>query len=139
MNGIALFRFHCTQIIHRLAEHVQHAAQRLAPDRHGDGPARVERLHAAYHALGGLHGDGANAPFAKVLLHFGDDVDRRRHVKAFADDPDRVINFGQVVLLEEHVQHRADDLHHMPHRTYASMFTAWSFPDIICSLGLKNS
>ena len=61
--------------VDRLAEHVQHAAERLGPDRHRDRLAEVDRLHAALHAVGRLHRDRAHAVLAEVLLDFGDDVD----------------------------------------------------------------
>ena len=61
--------------IDRLAEHVQHAAQRLGSDRHRNRLAEVDHLHAALHAVGRLHGDRAHAVFAEVLFDFGDDVD----------------------------------------------------------------
>ena len=66
-----------TKLVDRLADHVEDAAQRRAAHRHGDGAAGIDGLHAADHALGRLHGDGADAAFAEVLLHLEDDVDRR--------------------------------------------------------------
>ena len=55
--------------VDRLAEHVEHAAERLRPDRHRDRRAEVDDLHAALHAVGRLHRDGAHAVLADVLLH----------------------------------------------------------------------
>ena len=60
------------------------------------GAPSVERFHAAHQAVGGLHGDGANAAFADVLRDFADDVDRRRHVEAFAGDADGVVDLRDV-------------------------------------------
>ncbi len=66
------------ELVHRLADHVDHAAQRLFAHRHADGAAQVDGLHAAHHAVGGFHGDRAHAAFAQVLLHLEDHVDGRR-------------------------------------------------------------
>ena len=57
------------ELVDGFAEHVEHAAKRLAADRHHDARAGVDRLHAAHHALGGDHGDAAHAAFAEMLLH----------------------------------------------------------------------
>ena len=76
VNRIALLGVHRTHVVHRLADHVQHAAQRLLADRHCNRAARARRLHAAHQAFGGLQRDGAHAAFADVLRHFADDVDR---------------------------------------------------------------
>ena len=81
VNRPALLRLDRTiREVDRLAEHVQHAAERLGPDRHRDRLAEVDRLHAALHAVGRLHRDGAHAVLAEVLLDLGDDVDRRAAV-----------------------------------------------------------
>jgi hypothetical protein len=40
------------------------------------GCAGVDRLHAADHAVGRLHGDAAHLVLAEVLGDLGDDVDR---------------------------------------------------------------
>ena len=66
--------------VDRLAEHVHDAAQRRRADRHRDRPAGVDRLHAALHAVGRLHRDGAHAVLAQVLLDLDDDVDGVRRV-----------------------------------------------------------
>jgi hypothetical protein len=81
VNRIALFVFHGAEIIHRLAEHVQHAAERAAAHRHGNRLAEIERLHAAHQTFGRLHRDAAHAAFAQVLLDFRDDIQRLRTSK----------------------------------------------------------
>ena len=78
MDRVALGGIDRAQLVHRVADDVQHAAQRLAAHGHRDGAAEVDGLHAAHHAFGGLHGDAAHAAFAELLLHFQDDVDGRR-------------------------------------------------------------
>ena len=74
--GIALGGVDRAQLVHGLADDVQHAAQGLAAHGNGDGAAEVDGLHAAHHAFGGLHGDAAHAAFAELLLDFQDDVER---------------------------------------------------------------
>ena len=78
--GITLGVLNRAELVHRLADDVQYAAQRPAADGHGDGAALIDGLHAAHHAFGGLHGDATHAALAQVLLHFEDNVDGRRHV-----------------------------------------------------------
>ena len=62
--------------VDRLAEHVHDAPERGRADRHRDRRAGVDDLHAAAHAVGRLHRDGAHAVLAEVLLDLRDDVDR---------------------------------------------------------------
>ena len=78
MNGITLGGIDRAKLVHGIADDVEHAAQRLAADGNGDRAAEVQRFHAAHHALGRLHGDAAHAALAQLLLHFQDDVERRR-------------------------------------------------------------
>ena len=101
MDRPVLLRFHRpVREIDRLAEHVHHAAERAGADRHLNRMAEIGRLHASLHAVGRLHGDGAHAVLAEVLLHFGDDVERRRAAGAVGDDPERVVDFRQVAGFE---------------------------------------
>ncbi len=80
------------ELIDRLADDVEHAAQRLFAYGHADGAAEVDGLHAADHAVGGFHGDGAHATLAQVLLDFEDDVDGRGDGEAVAGDAQRLID-----------------------------------------------
>ena len=98
VNRPALLRLHRPiREVDRLAEHVQHAAERLGSDRHRDRLAEVDRLHAALHAVGRLHRDGAHAVLAEVLLDLGDDVDAPRAASlASGLDAQRVVDRGQV-------------------------------------------
>ena len=114
MNRIALLGIDRPHLVHRLAEHVQHAAQGLLAHRHADGAAEADRLHAAHQALGGLHRDGADAAFADVLLGFADDVDGLGDVEAFAGDADRGIDFRDLTFGELAVDGGAGDLDYMP-------------------------
>ena len=61
-------------LVDRLAEQVEDAAERDVADRHGDRAAGVDDLHAAREAVGGVHGDRADAVVAEVLLHLADEV-----------------------------------------------------------------
>ena len=84
VNGHARLFADGAELVHRLADHVDHAAQRLFAHGHADGPAQVDGLHAAHHAVGGFHGHGAHAALAQVLLHFEDHVDGRGDREAVA-------------------------------------------------------
>ena len=70
-------RVHRAELVHGLAKHVQHAAQRRAAHGNHDARAGIDRLHAAHHALGRDHRDAAHAALAQVLLHLDDHVQRR--------------------------------------------------------------
>ena len=63
-------------VVDGLAEHVDETAERLLADGHGHGLAGVDDLDAAGQAVGGVHGDGAHAVVAEVLLHLGDQLAR---------------------------------------------------------------
>ena len=94
--------------IHRLAQHVEDAAQRRLADGYGDRLAGIHDLHAAHHAVGRGHRHGAHLVPPDVLLHLGGQADRR--AVAFVIDHDGVVDLGQPLRLELHVQHGADDL-----------------------------
>jgi hypothetical protein len=101
------------ELVHRLADHVEHAAQRLLAHRHADGAAEVDGLHAAHHAVGGFHGHRAHAAFAQVLLHFEDDVDGRGHGEAVADDAQRLIDGRHRRFFKLHVDRRTGNLNYL--------------------------
>ena len=60
-------------------------------------------------SVGAAHGNGPNLVLPDVLLHFGREFDR--NCTAGILDLECVIDLGQVLRLEFHVEHRADDLH----------------------------
>ncbi len=95
--------------VDRLAEHVQHAPERLGADRHRDRPAQVLGLHAALQAVGRLHRDRAHAVLAEVLLDLDDDVDVLIGA-GWPRDAHGVVDRGQVAAGELDVDDRADDL-----------------------------
>ena len=110
MNGPLLSRIHRTHVVHRLADDVQHAAQRLVADRNFDAVAQADGLHAAHHAVGGLQRDGAHAAFADVLRHFHHHVDGDAGIKAFAGDVDGRVDDGNLVLGKLNVDGRSGHL-----------------------------
>ncbi len=111
MNRPALLRLHRPiREVHRLAEHVQHAAERLRPDRHRNRLAEVDRLHAALQAVGRLHRHRADAVLAEMLLDLGDDVERFAPFLRRRLDAQRVVDRRQVPGFELDVHDRSDDL-----------------------------
>ena len=113
VNGHSVFVLDRTQFVDRFADHVHDAAQRAAAHGHGNRSALVDGLHAAHHAVGGLHGDAAHAAFAQVLLHFENDVDRRGHVEAVADDAQRLVNRRQCPFGKLHVHRGTGNLNYL--------------------------
>ena len=81
--------------VDRLAEHVEEPAERRLADRHGDRRAGVDDVDAARDAVGGVHGDRADAVVAEVLLHLRDQVDRRAPVLLGELDPERGVDLRQ--------------------------------------------
>jgi hypothetical protein len=100
------------RFVHRLANHVDHAAQRFLAHGHADRPAHVDGLHAAHHAVRRLHGHRAHAALAQVLLDFEDYIDGRGHLEALVGDAQRLINRRHRRLFKLHVHGRAGDLNH---------------------------
>ena len=114
MDRPALGNLDVAQLVHGLADDVDHAAEGGLADRHRDRLAGVLRAHAAHHAVGRLHGDRADAVFAEVLLHLADDVHRNAGLLARVDDAHRVVDRRQVALVELDVDDRTDDLNDFP-------------------------
>ena len=110
MNRHPFARAHRAQFIHRIADHVNDAAQGLFAHRHGDGPAKINGFHATHHAVCRLHGDAAHAAFAEMLLHFQNDFNGRGHLKAFAGDAQRLVNRRHGRFGELHVHRGSGDL-----------------------------
>ena len=108
---------------------LRHAAQRFLAHRHADGAAEVDGLHAAHHAVGGLHGHGAHAAFAQVLLHLEDHIDGRGHGEAVARDAQRLIDGRHGRFFKLHVHGRAGDLNY-----FADVFC-----HLFCLLNLRGA
>ena len=111
VDGIALLRVHRSQIVDRLADDVEHAAQRSATHGHSDGAALVDGLHAAHHAFGGFHGDAAHAAFAQMLLDLEDDVDGKRNGEPVVDHAQGLVNGGHGGFFELHVHRGTGNLY----------------------------
>ena len=55
--------------VDRLTEHVEDSSQRGLPDRHGDRCTSVDHVDAARDPVRRIHGDGADAVVAEMLLN----------------------------------------------------------------------
>ena len=110
MDGHARLFADGAELVDRLADDVEDAAQRLLAHGHADGSAEVDGVHAADHAVGGFHGHGADAALAEVLLDLEDDVDGRGDGEAVADDAERLIDGRHGRFFELHVYGGAGDL-----------------------------
>ena len=89
-----------------LSESIKQPTERLRPHRNLNRVAEVGSRHAALHAVGRLHRDGAHPVLAEVLLDLRDDVDlpvRRRHAQ-------RVVDLRKMAGVELDVDDRPDDL-----------------------------
>ena len=73
------------------------------------GPPVSVRRRAAAEAVGGVHGDGAHATVAEVLLHLRHELGGAA-VAVAQVDLERVVDRGQVPVLERDVEHDALDL-----------------------------
>ena len=89
--------------VHRLADHVHDAAQRLVADGNGDRLTCVGDVLAAHEAFGEVHGDRAHSALAEVLRHL------EHQAVALVCGLERVENFGQMPV-ELHVD---DGAHHL--------------------------
>jgi len=113
MNRPALLRLdRPIRVVHRLAEHVEDAAERLGPHGHRDRGAGIDRGHATRHAVGRLHRHRAHTILAEVLLDLADDVDLLDARSALGDDADGVVDVRQS-LGEFNVDDWPDDLDHL--------------------------
>ncbi len=113
VNRHSLFVLDRAELIDRLADHVHHATQCAAADGNRNRSALIDGLHAAHHAVGGLHGDTAHATFSQVLLHFENDADRTGHGEAVAHNLHGLIDGRQLALGELYVDRGARDLDYM--------------------------
>ena len=103
------------ELIHGLAQHVHHPAERGAAHRHADALSQIVGLHPAHQAFGRLHRHRTHASFAQVLLHLGGHVNWFGNVVAVTGDMDGVVDRWQIAALESHVKHRPDHLHDVSH------------------------
>jgi len=103
VDGVVDVGFGRRPAVHRLAGHVEDAAQRDRADGNLDGRAGGDDLAAARHAVGRAHGDGAHRAAAQVLLHFQDEFALRRF------QGQRLVNLRQLPFRELYVHDNATD------------------------------
>ncbi len=103
MDRPTLFGLHRSRLVDGPAQDVHHPAQGGGPHRHGDGGAGAGYLHAPLESVRGAHGDAAHRAVAGMLLHLQGQL--------AIHQLQGVVDLGQVLRLEVHVHHRADDLH----------------------------
>ena len=113
VNGHARLFADGAEIVHRLADDVNHAAQRLFAHRHADGSAQVDGLHAANHAVGGFHRNRAHAPLAQVLLDFENYRNGRGNLEALAGNAQRLIDGRHCRFFKLHVHRGTGDLDYL--------------------------
>ncbi len=133
VNGHARLFADGAEVVDGVADDVEHAAQRLFAHRHADGAAEVDGLHAADHAVGGLHGHGAHTALAQVLLDFKNDADGRGDGEAVADDAQRLIDGRHGRFFKLHVYGGAGDLDY-----FADVFCHCSLPSLLRLLCLRG-
>src|SRR5437588_9125991 len=83
------------ELIHRFADHVDHTAERLFSNRHRNGTAHIDGLHATHHSVSRFHSDATHAALSQVLLYFEDNVNLRGHVEALAGHAQGLIDRWQ--------------------------------------------
>ena len=83
-----------------------------SPTGHRDRTAGVAHLDAAREAVGGVHGDGAHAVVAEVLLHL--EHERGGLAVALEVDLERVVDLRQVLVGEGDLHDDTLDLLHGP-------------------------
>ena len=110
--GAVFRRGHRPAAVDRLAEQVEHAAERLHADGHLTGLPVSIGVGAAHEAVGRAEGDAADATAAEVLLDLADEIDPR--ALGLGLDGDRVVNLGQMSAVELDVERRPDDLDDRP-------------------------
>ena len=103
VDGAALGGDHRAGFVHRLADHVHDAAQRLVAHRHRDRRAGIGHRGAADQTFGRVHGDGAHGVLAEVLGDF------EHQPAAVVVDLERVED-GREGTFEGHVHHGANHL-----------------------------
>ena len=97
-----------TAAVDRVADDVEHAAERRLADGHRHRAAGVDALLAADQTVGAAQRDAAHAAAAEVLLHLAGEVDL--HALVLGDDLHGVVDRRQLIFGELDVERRADDL-----------------------------
>jgi hypothetical protein len=105
--GMRLLTLTGSALVDRLADHVQDAAEDLAPHRHLDRCPGVLDRHPAHQAVGGVHGHAPHAVLAQVLRDLDGEVPARSLMAGF-EMRSAVLISGRP--LELHVHDGSDDL-----------------------------
>ncbi len=84
MDWIPALRLDRSHLVYRFSDDVDDSAEGSGANRHGNRTLKILCRHTAHHAVGRLEGDAADAAFSKVLLHFYNHIDGRRHIEAGA-------------------------------------------------------
>ena len=103
---------HRSLAVHGLSQQVEHPAEHLLADRHGDGGAGVDDGAAAGDAVRGVQRHRAHPVAAEVLLHLAHQA--RLPAADLRVDQEGVADLGEMPLLELRVEDRPDDLDHGP-------------------------
>ena len=115
MNGPVIGCFHRSRIvIHRLAQHIEHAAQAAFAHRDRNGFSCVVGFHIPCQSVRAAHSHRTHHIIADMLHHFRGQV----HVHMFCRlcvNGDSVKNGGQLFIREADIHHRASDLHDVAH------------------------
>src|SRR4029077_11985516 len=123
VNRIGFFFVDWPLFIHRLADHIEHAAQRFRTHRDGDACTSVHRIHTAHQSFGRIHGDATHCVFTQMLRDFDNEIplliaDRRiAYLKCVVDGRQRAV--GKL-----DVNDRAQHLGNLPHvhKTLSSVY-----------------
>ncbi len=97
-----------TALVDRLAQQIEHAAQRRVADGDRDGTARIHAVHPADHPVRAAQRDAADAPAAQVLLDFAGQVQADAFL--IGHDPDGIVDGRKFVFGVLRVERRTDDL-----------------------------
>src|SRR4029077_615499 len=112
MDRVALFEFHWTAIINRIAGDVKEPPKHALSHWYGDRTASIRYAHSALQSLGRRHGDGANPAFPKMLLHFERQL--RWIAVDFVLNLEGVVDFRQRLFVRKfHVHHGTDYLNYI--------------------------
>ena len=103
VNWHILFGVYCALAVDRLADDIEHAAERRFTDRHFNGCSRIDRRAAARQSVGGKQRDASYAVIADVLNSLHDDL---LVLELYLD---RIINIRQFTGGKLDVNNRAYD------------------------------
>src|SRR6266851_1980966 len=114
MNRVVRITNDGAELIDGFPKDIHHAAKGWPAHGNLNPLSEIVGFHTAHHAFDRLHGDGANAAFAEVLLDLRRHVQRFRYRVAFAGNVNGVVDSREMARLELNVHHRSDDLYDVP-------------------------